>query len=260
MRVLVTGANGQVGSEVVAEIERRNAASAKGPPIEVLAAGHRELDVARRDQVMEALFAFSPDVVVHLAAFTAVDRCEIERDLAFAVNALGTRNVVDAARACQARVVYVSSDYVFDGESDRPYNEWDETHPVSVYGASKLAGEDELGSGDLIVRTSWLVGRVGANFAKTVIRMSQEKKPLRVVDDQHGCPTIASDLAPVLLTLAFEGWRGCVHVTNQGPTTWFEFAREVVGLAGGDPSAVEAITTAQLDPPREAVRPMNSVL
>ncbi|MGB9112823.1 MAG: dTDP-4-dehydrorhamnose reductase [Acidimicrobiales bacterium] len=260
MRVLVTGANGQVGSEVIAEIERRNASLTKGRPIDVLAAGHDALDVAKRDEVMGALYAFSPDLVIHLAAFTGVDRCEQERDLAFAVNALGTRNVVDAARRCGARVAYVSTDYVFDGELDRPYDEWDVTRPISVYGASKLAGEDELDSDDLVVRTSWIVGRIGSNFVKTVVAMSREERPLRFVDDQRGCPTIASDLAPMLLTLALEGWRGCVHVTNQGPTTWFEFAREIVGLAGGDPDSVRAISSAELDPPRAAQRPKNSVL
>ena len=260
MRVLVTGASGQVGSEVVAEVERRNALSSKRRPIEVIAAGHDALDVTRRDQVMEAFYAFAPEVVIHLAAFTAVDRCEQERDLAYGVNALGTRNVVEAARRSGARVAYVSTDYVFDGELDRPYNEWDGTRPISVYGASKLAGEDELDSGDLIVRTSWVVGRVGSNFVKTVIRMSREGMPLRFVDDQRGCPTIASDLAPMLLTLALEGWRGRVHVTNQGPTSWFGFAREIVEFAGGDRESVEAISTAELDPPRPASRPKNSVL
>jgi dTDP-4-dehydrorhamnose reductase len=226
----------------------------------VLAAGHDALDVVKRDEVMEALYAFQPDLVIHLAAFTAVDRCEREADLAFAVNALGTRNVVDAARRCGARVAYVSTDYVFDGELERPYNEWDATRPISAYGASKLAGEDELDPSDLVVRTSWVVGRVGSNFVKTVIKMSRDDKPLRFVDDQRGCPTIASDLAPMLLTLALEGWRGRVHVTNQGTTTWCEFAREIVGAAGGDPHAVEGIPTSELDPPRAARRPKNSVL
>jgi dTDP-4-dehydrorhamnose reductase len=260
MRVLVTGANGQLGSEVAAEIERRNASYLKGQPIELLAAGHEALDVAKRDLVMEAVYAFSPDEVIHLAAFTAVDLCERERDAAFSVNALGTRNVVDAARRCGAHVTYVSTDYVFDGELDRPYNEWDVPCPVSIYGSSKLAGENELDSGDLVLRTSWVVGRAGTNFLKSVIEMSRGRKPLRVVDDQRGCPTVASDLAPMLLTLALEGWRGRVHVTNQGPTTWFEFAREIVGLSGGDPGSVEAIATSELDPPRAAVRPKNSVL
>lgn len=260
MRVLVTGANGQLGSEVVAEIERRNASRTKGRPVDLLAAGHDALDVTKRDVVMGAFDAFAPDAVIHLAAFTAVDRCEQERDLAFSVNALGTRNVIDAARRCGAHVTFVSTDYVFDGELDRPYNEWDATRPISVYGSSKLAGEHELGPDDLVIRTSWVVGRVGSNFVKTVMRMAKEGTPLRVVDDQRGCPTIAADLAQTLLTLALERWRGRVHVTNQGPTSWFEFAREVVGLAGGDPDAVEPIPTSALEPPRAAARPKNSVL
>lgn len=260
MRVLVTGANGQLGAEVVAEIERRNATRTKGRPIELLAAGHGALDVRSREQVMDVADAFSPDLVVHLAAFTAVDRCEDERELAFAVNALGTRHVVDAARQCGAHVAYVSTDYVFDGELDRPYTEWDPTNPVSAYGESKLAGEKELDPGDLVVRTSWVVGRTGSNFVKTVLKMSRDGAPMRFVDDQRGCPTIASDLASMLVTLSLERWRGRVHVTNQGPTTWFGFAREVVAFSGADAEAVQPIATSDLVPPRAARRPRNSVL
>jgi dTDP-4-dehydrorhamnose reductase len=260
VRVLVTGAKGQLGAEVVAEIERRNASRAKGRPIELLAAGHDALDVTSRAQVMDVADEFSPDLVIHLAAFTAVDRCEDERALAFAVNALGTRNVVDAARQCGAHVAYVSTDYVFDGQLNRAYTEWDVTNPISVYGESKLAGEEELDGGDLVVRTSWVVGHSGSNFVKTVIKMANEGAAMRFVDDQHGCPTIAGDLAAMLVTMSLERWRGRVHVSNQGPTTWYGFAREVVALAGGDPDAVEPIATSEIDPPRAARRPHNSVL
>jgi dTDP-4-dehydrorhamnose reductase len=160
-----------------------------------------------------------------------------------------------------AHLAYVSTDYVFDGTKASPYVEWDLPNPLSVYGRSKLAGERELGPQSTIVRTSWVCGRYGANMVKTVLRLlAAGQTPLRFVDDQHGCPTIASDLATKLVALALERRPGTFHVTNQGATTWFEFVRAIVGFAGGDPEAVLPIATAELDPPRPAPRPFNSVL
>jgi dTDP-4-dehydrorhamnose reductase len=260
VRVLVTGAAGQLGSEVVAELTRRAEAVRHGSPLEVFAADRASLDVADRDATVGLICELAPDLVIHPAAFTAVDRCESEVDLAYATNALGTRHVAEGARRSGAHVAYVSTDYVFDGTSPEPYTEWDATNPLSVYGRTKLAGEHELDPGATIVRTSWVCGRVGANMVKTLLRLVAGDGVLRFVDDQHGSPTIASDLAVTLVDLALGRRPGVYHVTNSGATTWFEFARAVVEFAGGDPRRVEPISTAELDPPRPAPRPQNSVL
>ena len=249
LRVLVTGADGQVGRELVAAFG--DAA--------VPAAG---VDVGDRDAVMQAVSALRPDWVVHAAAWTDVDGCEGDPDRALRVNALGTRNVAEAARLAGARVCYLSTDYVFDGTLDRPYHEWDEPRPLSVYGRSKLAGEQALSPDDLIVRTSWVFGRHGRNVVKTVLALAAEdaRAELRFVDDQRGCPTAAADLAHAVRDLVAARHRGVFHVTNQGAVTWFEFARSVLSLGGHDPERVRPVATAELDPPRAAPRPANSVL
>jgi dTDP-4-dehydrorhamnose reductase len=254
MRVVVTGAGGQVGVELLAALARRD-------DVETTGWTRAELDITDRASVIDAIAKTAPAVVFHPAAFTAVDACETEVDRAFAVNALATRHVAEAARAIGAHLVYLSTDYVFDGTLDRPYREWDQTNPRSVYGASKLGGELECDATATIARTSWVCGRVGQNMAKTVLRIaSQSDGPLRFVDDQHGSPTIAHDLAQTLVTLGLERRPGRFHVTNQGETTWFGFAQAVLSAAGLDPGRVEPITTAELDPPRPAPRPANSVL
>ncbi len=218
------------------------------------------VDVSSRHDVMALVTSWRPDVVIHAAAFTDVDRCESEPDAAFRVNALGTRFVAEAAARVGAHVVYISTDYVFDGTKDGPYVEWDETGPLSVYGASKLAGERELDRSATIVRTSWVCGRSGANMVRTILRLSQGEGPLRFVDDQFGHPTFAADLAPVVLRLAVERARGVHHVTNAGDVSWYDFARAVLEAAGEDAGRVEPISTLELDPPRAAARPHNSRL
>ena len=242
-RVLVTGAGGQLGREVVALVE-----GALTPA----------LDVRDRGAVLDAITTLRPDVIVHAGAWTDVDGCEGDPDRAFAVNALGTRHVADGARRTGAHVVYVSTDYVFDGTKPAPYLEWDPTGPVSVYGRSKLAGELELDPGWTTVRTSWVFGRHGRNFVKTVLRLAAGEGELRMVDDQHGCPTSAADLARVIRQLAIERRPGTFHVTNQGATTWCRFAADIVAAAGGNPSRIVPISTQALS--RPAPRPANSVL
>jgi dTDP-4-dehydrorhamnose reductase len=201
-----------------------------------------------------------PDVVVHAGAWTAVDACESDPDRAFATNSLGTRNVAEAARRFGSHVVYVSSDYVFDGKITRPYHEWDEPCPVSVYGRSKLGGERELDPGATIVRTSWVCGAHGANMVHTVLRLASAGETLRFVDDQRGSPTFTADLAGTICTLATERLPGTFHVTNQGATTWHGLAAAVLIASGDDPSRLEPISTAEQTPPRPAPRPANSVL
>ncbi|HSB85021.1 MAG TPA: sugar nucleotide-binding protein, partial [Ilumatobacteraceae bacterium] len=184
-------------------------------------------------------------------------------DKAFALNALAVRALVEGCSHVGARLVQISTDYVFDGTLDRPYNEWDVTAPRSVYGASKLAGEREasvLGSAALVVRTSWVCGRNGSNMVKTIMTLARERPELTFVDDQIGHPTFTSDLAPMIRRLAVERRSGIHHVTNQGAVSWYEFAREVVAAMGKDPGIVRAISTVELQPPRPAPRPANSVL
>ncbi len=253
MRVLVTGAGGQLGREVVDVFTA-------GSHHEVLACDHGSLDVGDRDRCMQVIGTFAPDAVVHAAAWTDVDRCQSDLDRAWRVNALGTRHVAEAARLVGARVCYLSTDYVFDGTGDRPYNEWDDTNPLSVYGRSKRAGETALGPDDTILRTSWVCGRHGNNFVKTVLRVVGAGKEMKVVDDQHGCPSFADDLAGMIHRLVVGRRPGLFHVTNQGPTTWYQFAADIAAAAGLDPSLVKPIPSAELRPVRAAPRPANSVL
>jgi dTDP-4-dehydrorhamnose reductase len=253
MRVFITGAGGQLGRELVDCFEQDE-------HHEVIAATHQHLDVSSRDQVLGLITATQPDAVVHPAAWTAVDACESDPDRAFAVNMLGTRHVADAARRVGASVCYVSTDYVFDGSKAAPYLEWDDPNPASVYGRSKLAGERELAPGSTIVRTSWVCGYHGANMVKTILRLSSEHDQLQFVDDQRGHPTFADDLASMIKQLVVERRPGLFHVTNQGAVSWFEFAREVLRLSGQDPERVQPVHTADLQPPRPAPRPANSVL
>ncbi|HYX45123.1 MAG TPA: dTDP-4-dehydrorhamnose reductase [Acidimicrobiales bacterium] len=250
MRVLVTGANGQLGREVVEAFAGHD----------VVATDRPTLDVGSSDSVLAAITTVEPDAVVHAAAWTDVDGCEADPDRALRVNALGTRHVVSAARLVGARVCYISTDYVFDGRTGRPYDEWDTPQPVSVYGRSKHGGELELGPEDTTVRTSWLCGRHGTNFVRTVLTRAAAGQELRVVDDQHGCLTHAGDLAAMIRRLVGERRPGVFHVTNQGATTWFRLARDAVAEAGLDVDLVHPIRTCELHPPRPAARPPYAVL
>ncbi len=250
MRVLITGAEGQLGRELVAAFADHD----------VTAFGHGDLDVSSRDDVLGAVTGVGPDAVVHAAAWTAVDECEDDPDRAFSVNALGTRHVAEAARRVGAHLACFSTDYVFDGTKPEPYVEWDRTNPQSVYGRSKLAGEQELaGDSDAtVIRTSWVCGLHGHNMVKTILRLTAEHDTLTFVDDQRGHPTFAADAAAMARRLVVDRRPGLYHVTNQGAVSWYEFAQAVLESAGLDPSRVKPVTTAEF--PRPAPRPANSVL
>ncbi len=270
MRVLVTGAGGQLGHDLVIALagevppagRRRSLLGPEGAGagVDVTGADRASLPVDDRAAVLEAVAGLRPDVVVHAAAWTAVDACEGDPDRAFRVNALGTRHVAEAAGMVGAHLVYVSTDYVFDGTSARPYIEWDPPCPLSVYGRSKLGGELECPPDATVVRTSWVCGATGANMVKTALALADRDGPLRFVDDQHGSPTFTADLAAAIVTLGLDRRPGTYHVTNAGETTWFGFVRAVLEAAGHDAGRVEPISTADLDPPRAAPRPANSVL
>lgn len=252
MRVLITGAGGQVGRELDTTFV------AAGH--EVIATDRTNLDIADRDSVLAAITATQPEAVVNAAAWTAVDACEGDPDRAFRLNALAVRHVADAARRVGAHVCHLSTDYVFNGDQPDPYREWDRACPRSVYGHSKLGGEQELDPGSTIVRTSWVCGAHGSNMVKTILRLAREHDRLTFVSDQRGHPTFAADLAGKISDLVVDRRPGLFHVTNQGAVSWFELAQEVLELAGLDPARVEPITTAELIPPRPAPRPANSVL
>ncbi len=272
MRVLITGANGQLGRDLLDCLAGRVPTGGRrcallGPEgpreglrHEVLGTDIDTMRVEDRDAVQSTFAAFRPELVLHGGALTAVDLCETEVDLAYAVNGLGTRNVAEAAALFGAHMVYVSTDYVFDGTANRPYREWDPPCPTSVYGASKLAGERECRPGSTIVRTSWVSGAHGANMVATALRLAGGDGELRFVDDQHGSPTFTADLAPAIVTLGMDQRPGIFHVTNSGATTWWGFVRAVLAQVGADPERVRPISTAELDPPRPAPRPAYSVL
>jgi len=252
VRILATGGAGQLGRELPGAFAGH----------ELVAPPRGSLDVEDRDSVLQCLTAVQPDAVVHAAAYTDVDGCELDPDRAHRANALGTRHVAEGARLVGARVCYISTDYVFPGDAARPYTEWDATGPLSAYGRSKLGGERELDPGSTVVRTSWVCGRHGRNFVRTILRALVNTGPegLTVVDDQHGCPTFAADLAGAVARLVVGRLPGTFHVTNQGATTWFGFARDIAAAAGLDPGVVHPIPTSRLDPPRAAPRPAWSVL
>jgi dTDP-4-dehydrorhamnose reductase len=251
MKLLITGANGQLGHELV------RAAIASGH--EVTATSHETLDITDKSAVDVAIQAAHPDVVIHAAAWTAVDACESDPDKAMLVNGTATKYVADAAHAVGAHVVYISTDYVFDGSKTSAYDESDMTNPQSVYGASKLAGEQVLGPHDAIVRIAWVCGFYGGNMVKTILRLAEQPQ-LKFVDDQVGNPTFADDAAEMIVRIATEKRSGIWHVTNQGDVSWYEFAREVLIAGGFDANKVAPIKTHELQPPRPAKRPFNSVL
>jgi dTDP-4-dehydrorhamnose reductase len=251
-RVLVTGSGGQLGHDLLALLA--------DTAFEVVAPPSAVLDIGDRDAVLQAITSLQPHTVIHAAAWTSVDGCETEPERAFRVNAIGTRHVADGARRVGAHVVYVSTDYVFDGTADRPYVEWDTPNPISIYGASKLGGERELDPGATIVRTSWVCGRNGGNFVRTMLNLAVERDTVSVVADQRGCPTFTPDLAAVVRDLAVGQVPGVFHATNDGAVSWHEFAQAIFAAGGHDPARVLPITTAELDPPRPAPRPANSVL
>jgi dTDP-4-dehydrorhamnose reductase len=251
LRTLIFGGTGMLGRAVTVEARRR------GFP--ALALSHAQADVTDRERLLYWAREFRPELVVNAAAFTQVDACETETERAFAVNGAAVDGIAEAAASCGAALLHVSTDYVFDGRGSEPWREDAPTAPLSVYGVSKLLGERQaLGYGRAqVVRTSWLFGPGGPNFAATIVRLLREGKPLRVVDDQRGCPTYTPYLAAALLDLASLGGSGVIHYRNREPVTWYGFAREIARLWSATASVIP-VTTAEF--PRPAVRPAYSVL
>jgi dTDP-4-dehydrorhamnose reductase len=256
MRVLVTGANGQLGSELVDLYALREGD-------EVLGLDLPDLDITSADSVAAAFTDFAPDVVINCAAWTAVDAAEENEDSAFVVNADGPRVLADACAVNGAWLVQVSTDYVFSGDASSPYAEDAVPDPRSAYGRTKLAGElavqEVLPDRHYIIRTAWLYGLRGNNFVKTMLRLEKEHDTVRVVDDQIGQPTFARDLAAqISLLVDARPAAGVFHGTNSGEVSWHGFTQEIFRLIGADPSRVIAVTSEEFV--RPAPRPAYSVL
>jgi len=251
LRILLTGRNGQVGWELQ---------GALAPLGEVTALGRAELDLRDAGRIRDAVRTAKPDVVVNAAAYTAVDKAEAERDLAFAVNAVAPGILAEEAKRAGALLVHYSTDYVFDGTKGSPYTEADPTCPINVYGESKLAGEKAIQGSDcrfLILRTSWVYGPRGSNFMLTMLRLARERPELRVVDDQIGAPTSSLAIARATAQLLRPGAGGLYHLSAAGEVTWCGFARAILARAG-IATPVRAIRTE--DYPTPARRPRNSRL
>ena len=249
MRVLITGAQGQLGNALQQVLSGEDLILKDLP----------DFDLTQSDCESQ-IVAARPSAILHVGAYTNVDGAEREPDRAMAVNAQGTIYVARAAATLKARLIYVSTDYVFDGTQTTPYREDNVPHPINVYGQSKRAGEIAALAGcsnTLVVRTAWLYGHAGKNFVKTMMKLASEKPFLEVVGDQRGCPTNADDLALALKDLIASDLRGICHVTNGGDCTWHEFAEAIVSLMGLS-TPVRAITTEQMG--RLARRPPYSVL
>ncbi|WP_375290988.1 dTDP-4-dehydrorhamnose reductase [Qipengyuania sp.] len=255
MKVLVTGAGGQLGLALVARAPKDT---------EVIAARSGDLDIADRTAVAALVERERPQLILNAAAYTAVDQAESDAERAKAVNDTGTANLVAAAEAVGARVAHVSTDFVFDGSASVAYTPDAPTAPLGVYGATKLAGEGHLREGDLCVRTAWVYAAQGKNFVRTMLRLMAEREELGVVADQIGSPTSADDLADALWQLALAGESGAFHFTDSGVASWYDFAVAIrdegarLGLLPGTAARVKPIATS--DYPTPAKRPAFSVL
>lgn len=249
-KVLVTGGHGQLGTELTLMLQKKG--------FETYGLGHQELDITELDHVRKMFNEIKPDVVCHTAAYTAVDKAETDRDGAFLVNAIGTRNVAIAAEEIAAKLVYVSTDYVFNGEKEGAYSEFDFPSPLGVYGQSKYAGEQfvhDFHSKFFIARTSWVYGQYGGNFVKTMLKLAETHDQINVVNDQRGCPTYTKDLAEKIIELFQTDNYGVYHLSNSGSCTWYEFAKAIFEIKGIDVK-VNPCTSAEF--PRPAKRPKNS--
>lgn len=252
MRVLVTGFNGQLGYDVIKELDLRG--------IECKGVDLQDFDITDRDQTLEYVKSYNPDVLVHCAAYTAVDKAEDDEETCRKVNVDGSENLAVACKEIDAKMLYVSTDYVYAGDGDKPFDTTDRTDPKSVYGRTKLEGENVVKrhlSKYFIVRTSWVFGINGNNFVKTMLRLGAERDELNVVDDQIGSPTYTPDLARLICDLIVTDKYGIYHGTNENYCSWAEFASEIMKL-GGRKAAVNPIPTSQY--PVRAQRPLNSRL
>jgi dTDP-4-dehydrorhamnose reductase len=261
-RILLLGSAGQVGVELQRALPKET---------DMLALGHRDLDLADEGSLRSIIRKTHPRFIVNAAAYTAVDRAESEPDLARAVNAIAPQIIAEEARSQDAWLLHFSTDYVFDGSGDTPWKELDAPHPLNVYGKTKLEGEQGIASAGcrhLIFRTSWVYASHGSNFLRTMLRLARQRQRLTIVDDQRGAPTSAKELARAALailgklqnTMSAPPEPGVYHMTCSGSTTWFGFAKEIFTALGAKVRAPELIPISTEEYPTPAARPRNSIL
>jgi len=251
-RLLIVGCRGMLGTDLM-----------KWPwdDYEIKGVDLEELDIVNKEDVMERIEDMKPDAIINAAAYTDVDRCEGEEELARKVNALGPKYLAVAAKTVGAHFIHISTDYVFDGEKREPYGEWDAPHPINAYGRTKLWGEQlvqQIGGIWTLVRTQWLYGPCGPHFVDKMISLSQKRTTLDVVNDQTGCPTYTCDLVKQLSVIVKQGLRGIVHASSAGSCTWYEFAKVIFELLGKENLVLRPVPSSAY--PSEAQRPTYSIL
>lgn len=259
MRYLITGYKGQLGYDVKRELLKRGVSEES-----ILAIDKEEMDITNKEEVKEVVSGFNPDVIFHCAAWTAVDKAEDMSDICYNVNVIGTKNVVDASIEVDATIIYMSTDYVFDGTKEGLYTEEDKVNPKSVYGNTKYLGEEEVrrNSKHFITRISWVFGINGHNFIRTMLKLAENHNELNVVDDQIGSPTYTVDLAKILVEMSDTNKYGTYNVTNSDYCSWAEFA-EYIFESNHKATKVNRVTTEEyleITGAKQAYRPRNSKL
>lgn len=252
MKVLVTGASGQLGIDVIKRLKLNN--------IDFLGTDRNNMDITNEKQVKDIVRDYSPDIIIHCAAYTAVDKAEEEKELCYAVNVLGTKYVAEACEEIDAKLIYISTDYVFDGKGEKPFEVIDNPNPINYYGQTKYEGELEVQKlliKYFIIRISWVFGSTGNNFVKTMLRLGKEKDEIHVVEDQIGSPTYTYDLSGLIIEMINTDKYGIYHATNEGFCSWYEIACEIFKQTGID---VKVTPIKTIDYSRIAKRPLNSRL
>ncbi|MDY0139231.1 MAG: dTDP-4-dehydrorhamnose reductase [Candidatus Izemoplasmatales bacterium] len=252
MKIIVTGVNGQLGYDVVRELTKRNYKNVLGIDI-------NDLDLTNKESVQSFMRRNQPDIIIHCAAYTAVDNAEDNKEICYDVNVNGTKYLVESAKELNSKFVYISTDYVFSGDKDNEYLVEDTPNPKSVYGKTKYLGEIETLKHEkhYIIRISWVFGKNGNNFIKTMIRLGREKDILNIVSDQFGSPTYTYDLSRLIVDMIETDKYGIYHATNEGTCNWFEFAQKIFEYSNIN-IKLNPIRTEQY--PTKAKRPRNSVM
>jgi dTDP-4-dehydrorhamnose reductase len=252
MKVLVTGADGQLGYDVVKKLKELN--------IEHIGVDKEDFDLTNKKETKDFILDYQPDVIVHCAAYTDVDQAEVEKEICYQVNVDGTRYVAEVAKELDAKMLYISTDYVFDGQGEEPFEVTDQPNPINYYGESKYQGEQEvqrLLDKYFIVRTSWIFGEHGDSFVKTMLKLGRERDEISVVADQYGSPTYTGDLAELIVEMIKTDKYGIYHATNEGFCSWYEFAKEIFKTADINVK-VKPVSSDEFE--TKAERPKNSKL